>query len=134
MSAACSKLRMPSRSILHSHFYMGRAHIPGMDIRDRIRSIIDANPDMSVRSVSLAAGLSDSLLHKFLKGSTDSITLKTVDKLAEALGVDPVWLAYGEGGPERASSISALFDKIAEEDKAAALRMLESLARTGTDG
>ena len=26
------------------------------------------------------------------------------------------------------------FDKIAEEDKAAALRMLESLARTGTDG
>jgi transcriptional regulator with XRE-family HTH domain len=105
-----------------------------MDIRARIRLVIDQNPDMTVRSVSLDAGLSDSALHKFLTGSTDSITLKTVDKLAEALGVDARWLAYGEGEQELASNVAKLFDQIAEKDRAAALRMLESLARTGTDG
>lgn len=105
-----------------------------MDIRARIRSIIDENADMTVRSVSLAAGLSDSALHKFLTGATDSITLKTVDKLAEALGVDPMWLAYGEGSPERASNVSKLFDRMSEEDRATAIRLLESLARTGTEG
>ncbi len=105
-----------------------------MDIRDRIRSVIDANPELTVRNVSLAAGLSDSALHKFLTGATESITLKTVDKLAEALNVDPVWLAYGEGSPERASDVSKLFDQMPEEDQRAILRMMESLARTGTDG
>jgi transcriptional regulator with XRE-family HTH domain len=105
-----------------------------MDIRERILSVINQNADMSVRSVSLAAGLSDSALHKFLSGATESITLKTVDKLAEALKVDARWLAYGEGDPELATNVSKLFDRIAEEDRAAAIRMLESLARTGTSG
>lgn len=101
-----------------------------MDIRARIISIIDANPDMTVRNVSLAAGLSDSALHKFLTGATESITLKTVEKLAKALGVGERWLAYGEGEPEMATKVTKIFDRIAEEDRAAALRMLESLAET----
>lgn len=104
-----------------------------MDIRDRIRAVIADNPDMTVRSVSLAAGLSDSALHKFLKGSTDSLTLKTVGKIAMALNVDEQWLVYGEGDPERASSLANLFDKVAEKDRDMAVRFLESLARTGTD-
>lgn len=104
-----------------------------MDIRARIRSIIDDNPEMSVRSVSLAAGLSDSALHKFLTGATESLTLKTVDKLAEALDVDPQWLAYGEGSPERAGELTQLWDRIAERDREQARRILETFARTGTD-
>lgn len=104
-----------------------------MDIRARIRSVIDQNPTMTVRNVSLAAGLSDSALHKFLSGSTTSLTLDTVDKLAEALGVDPAWLAYGEGSPERATRISALFDRIAKDDQDRAIRVLEAFTRTGTD-
>lgn len=94
--------------------------------------MIDANPEMSVRSVSLAAGLSDSALHKFLTGATDSLTLKTVDKLAEALGVDAQWLAYGEGSPERAGELASLWDRIAERDREQARRILETFARTGT--
>lgn len=105
-----------------------------MDIRARIMSVIDENEEMTVRNVSLAAGLSDSALHKFLSGSTESITLKTVDKLAEALGVDPVWLAYGEGTPERASDISHILDRLNEEQLAQARRILEAFAGTGTDG
>lgn len=105
-----------------------------MDIRDRIRSVIDEKPSMTVRSVSLAAGLSDSALHKFLNGSTDSITLKTVDKIADALGVDPRWLAYGEGDPEPASDLSALLGRIAESDREQVKRILETFTRTGTHG
>lgn len=105
-----------------------------MDIRDRIRAVIDRNPELTIRNVSLAAGLSDSMLGKFLNGSVDSLTLKTVDKLAEALGVDARWLAYGEGDPEPAAELTNLWDRIAEQDKGIAKRMLEGLARTGTDG
>jgi transcriptional regulator with XRE-family HTH domain len=109
-------------------------HIQGMDIRDRINSIIAENPDMSVRSVSLAAGLSDSALHKFLSGATESLTMKTVDKLAEALGVDARWLAYGEGTPERASEISDIWDRISKDQREQAKRVLEAFTRrTGTD-
>jgi transcriptional regulator with XRE-family HTH domain len=113
---------------------MGVGHIQGMDIRARILSTIEANPDMTVRSVSLAAGLSDSALHKFLSGATESITLKTLEKLADALGVDARWLAFGEGDPDRATNISKLFDRIAQQDQESVLRLMESLARTGTDG
>lgn len=105
-----------------------------MDIRDRINAVITAAPDKTVRSVSLAAGLSDSALHKFLTGATDSITLKTVDKLAEALGVDPVWLAYGEGDPDMASDVGRLLERIPENRRQEALAILQVFARTGTDG
>lgn len=104
-----------------------------MDIRERIRAVIDRK-GLSVRKVSLAAGLSDSALHKFLSGSTNSPTLETVDKLADALGVDPRWLAYGEGDPEMASDIASLFREIDEEDMPQVRRILETFRRTGTDG
>lgn len=105
-----------------------------MDIRDRIRAVIERNPEMSVRGVSLAAGLSDSALHKFLSGAVESLTLKNVDKIADALGVDPRWLAYGEGDPDRATDIGDLWERIAEADRAQARKVLETFARTGTDG
>lgn len=109
----------------------------GMDIRDRIRMVIDQNPEMSIRSVSLAAGLSDSMLGKILNGSVESPTLKTVDKLAEALGVDARWLAYGEGDPEPGADLSALIERyhmLKKDDRAMVFRVVEGLSKTGTDG
>ena len=105
-----------------------------MDIRDRIKAVIEADPEKTVRSVSLAAGLSDSALHKFLTGATDSITLKTVDKLADALEVDPMWLAYGEGTPDQASDISEMVARIPANRHQEVLAILEVFARTGTGG
>ena len=105
-----------------------------MDIRRRIQHLIDKDRDLTVRNVSLAAGLSDSYLGKFLKGDVESLTLKTVDKLAEALDVDARWLAYGEGDPERFSDISAIWERIHEEDRERARAVLAAFARTGTDG
>lgn len=116
-------------SILHSRQIYAAQYIVGMDIRDRIQAVLDRNPGMSLRSVSLDAGLSDSMLHKFMKGSTRSLTLETVDKLAKALNVDPVWLAYGEGDPERASEIDALLKRIPEDQREQALRVLQAFTR-----
>ena len=108
-------------------------HYDAVDIRDRIKAVIDAKPGLTVRNVSLAAGLSDSALHKFLTGATDSLTLKTVDKLADALGVDAFWLAYGKGEPEQATDVEKEFNRIAPEQRDQALRVLRSFQRTGTD-
>lgn len=105
-----------------------------MDIRDRIIMLIDRDPELSIRNVSLAAGLSDSALSKFLKGSIRSLTLETVDKLAEALAVDPEWLAYGVGDPERSTSIDAQLRNLPEAQRVQAMRILETFTRTGTDG
>lgn len=105
-----------------------------MDIRQRIESVIEARDDLTVRSVSLKAGLSDSALHKFLKGSIQSLTLDTVDKLAKALGVDARWLAYGEGDQDEAGDLGPLLRRIAESDREQVRKILETFARTGTDG
>ena len=134
MDTISSILRAPVKTILRYPDHDSTWQNSGMDIRDRIRHVIDSNPELSLRNVSLNAGLSDSWLGKFLKGSVDSPTLKTVEKLAEALGVDARWLAYGEGDPEPASGIDDIWDRISEKDRPTARRMLEGLARTGTDG
>ena len=105
-----------------------------MDIRDRIKAVIAEKEGLTVRKVSLAAGLSDSALHKFLSGATDSITLKTVEKLASALEVDARWLTYGEGDPELAADVGLIFNRIPEDQREQALRVLEAFARTGTHG
>lgn len=104
-----------------------------MDVRDRLRAAI-AEKGTSARAISLEAGLSDSMVHKFLSGATSSITLETLDKIADALGVDRVWLAYGEGDPDLASEVAGIFNRIPDDDKATALRVLKGFVRTGTDG
>ena len=134
MPLICRKLRVASSSFLRSPRPLFGWHHTGMDIRDRIRATIEANPELSVRGVSLAAGLSDSALGKFLKGDTDSITLRTAERLADALGVDQRWLIFGEGDPDFATDISRIVERIPESDREQALRVLRTFARTGTDG
>lgn len=105
-----------------------------MDMRDRIMEVIAKHQDFSVRRISLAAGLSDSMLHKFLTGATDSMTIKNAEKLANALEVDPRWLIFGEGEADQASDITNLIRKIPPEWHDKAVAILEALARTGTGG
>lgn len=105
-----------------------------MGMRARINAVLAEKPDLSVRSVSLAAGLSDSMLHKFLKGGTDSMTIKNAEKLAKALAVDPIWLIFGEGDRDAASEIEIAARNIPEDQRPQALRVLQAFARTGTDG
>ena len=134
MPSMCRKLRTPSSSFLRYENEPFPWQSLGMGMRERIQAIIDANPDFTVRSVSLAAGMSDSMLGKFLKGQTDSMTIKTAEKLAEALNVDPIWLTYGEGSPERANELDLLFREIPAESWPQAIAILETFKRTGTTG
>jgi transcriptional regulator with XRE-family HTH domain len=105
-----------------------------MDLRDRIRSVIDADDKLTVRNVSLRAGLSDSWLDKLLKGGVRSPTLENIEKLAEALDVDPRWLAFGEGDKERYADISRVIEGLNEKQADMARQMLEVIARNGTTG
>lgn len=105
-----------------------------MDLRSRITRSLDGHPELTVRSLSLKAGLSDSWLHKLLKGDVRSPTIENIEKLAEALDVDPRWLAFGEGGPEVYSDVGNVLARMTDTQKVLAMQMLEVLARTGTDG
>lgn len=105
-----------------------------MDMRERIKAVIAEKPGMTVRSVSLEAGLSDSMLHKFLSGQTDSMTIKTAQSLAKALAVDPRWLIFGEGDPDEATDASNIFKLIPPEHQELAMQVLRGFLRTGTDG
>lgn len=105
-----------------------------MDMRHRIKVTIEGNPSLSVRRVSLAAGLSDSMLNKFLSGQTESMTIKTAERLAAALGVDAQWLIFGEGTSDQATDIGSIFKRIPVDQQEQARRVLETFARTGTDG
>lgn len=99
---------------------------PAMDVRDRINEILRAHPDWSPRSVSLKAGLSDSMLHKFLTGATRSMTLENMEAVAEALQVDPRWLLWGDEPPRAEEVVVKMFDRIPKNRRSQALAVLET--------
>jgi len=134
MPHVCRKLRGPSSNFLHLGKNSVQWQNAAMDIRQRLQLAIDARAEISARSLSLKAGLSDSMLHKFLTGATDSITVKNLEKVAGALDVDMRWLMFGEGDPEPATDIGAIFKRIPESQRLQAIAVLETFARTGTDG
>lgn len=105
-----------------------------MDMRERIKAVIDADDKLTVRNVSLRAGLSDSWLHKLLKGEVRSPTLEAIEKVAEVLEVDPRWLAFGEGTPERYADISRTIERLSDKQAEMARQMLQVIVRSGTDG
>lgn len=102
----------------------------GVDIRERIRQALAAKPDLTVRGASIAAGMSDSTLNKFLNpekaGGINSLMLDKLEKLADVLEVNPRWLIFGDKPRKRDPKIVNIWDKINERDRAQALRVLES--------
>lgn len=96
-----------------------------MDLRERIQQVIDATPGATYRKVSLDAGLSDSMLHKFMTGQTKSITVENVEAIAKALGVSLRHLMFGE--PDIAN-VSYIWDHIPEQRRKKALQALEAFS------
>ena len=126
MSPQCSKLHNNASSNLHYHEYFSTWHNEGMSIRARIDEAIALIPGMTYRKLSLKAGLSDSMMHKFMTSSTQSMSIDKLIAVADALNVDPRWLIFGEVMPP--DSVISIWDKIAEADKPRALAILEALA------
>jgi transcriptional regulator with XRE-family HTH domain len=125
----CSLLRAPSRSILHCENPTHLPHIQRMDVRSRIQAILDER-GLSARSVSLEAGLSDSMLHKFLTSKTQSITVETLEKIAKALGVSLRHLMFGDPDDDK---VAYIWDHIPQRDRVRALKLLESFADISSD-
>lgn len=95
-----------------------------MDLRARIQAQIDKHDGMTVRSLSIKAGLSDSALHKFMTGKTKSLTTDNLEKIADALGlsVRELWWGNADG------KVAYIWDHIPDERKDLALRTLEQFA------
>ena len=76
-----------------------RVIIPGMErpFVSRIQERLEAT-GKSVRKAALDAGLSETALKDLLANPKQSPKLDTMQKLAESLGSDPAWLAYGVSG------------------------------------
>ncbi|MDO0944618.1 XRE family transcriptional regulator [Chromohalobacter israelensis] len=66
--------------------------------KDRLRKVMKG---YSLRGFSKACGLSEATLRSYLSGGTYP-TLDRLSQVANAAGVDPQWLAFGEQRPEPA--------------------------------
>jgi len=99
-----------------------------MDLRVRIQAIIDQNPGLTYRKVSLDAGLSDSMLHKFMTGQTKSITVENLEAIARALGVSLRHLMFGHPDDDK---VAFIWDHIPERRRQQALQILETFADNG---
>lgn len=100
-----------------------------MDLRARIQGEIDKRDGMTVRSLAILAGLSDSALHKFMTGKTKSLTTDTLEKIAAALGMTARELWWGDGD----GKVSYIWDHIPDDRKPQALQILESFAEEPAD-
>lgn len=101
-----------------------------MDLRQRIQAEIELRPGMTVRSLSIQAGLSDSALHKFMTGATKSLTTDNLEKIAAALELTVRELWWGDAN----GKVTYIWDHIPENRKQQALRVLESFAEETEQG
>lgn len=84
-------------------------------LKDRIREILDEGFFSSERGWSKAAGLPPVTVNKLLKRSgadEGRVELRTIELLAEAVGVPASWLAYGVGGLDDDPPIASLLLKL----------------------
>lgn len=126
MGTTCSKLHNIASSNLHSRHFFDVCDNNRMSIRKRMEQAIASQPGMTYRKLSLEAGLSDSMIHKFMTSSTQSMSIDKLISVADVLGVDPRWLIFGETiAPD---SVVNIWDKIADADKPRALAILKTFA------
>lgn len=84
------------------------------NLTDRLRQALDRS-GKSARAASIEAGLSPRFIADLFAGAKDSVSTKNAEKLSEALGVSPEWLAFGRGDIEEAVIVSDDVAEVAEE-------------------
>jgi transcriptional regulator with XRE-family HTH domain len=95
-----------------------------MDTRQRLRKLIEQSDTLTFVNVSIRAGLSDSAVHKYCTGRTQSMTTDNLQKVAVAAGVSFRWLLFGDED----TSVMHLFERIPADRRAQAISLLESMA------
>lgn len=71
-----------------------------LGIRDRLKSLRQKR-GLSLNALGIAAGLTYTTIHNIETGRTVP-GIDTVEKIADALGISPAWMAFGEGEPPSA--------------------------------
>jgi transcriptional regulator with XRE-family HTH domain len=97
-----------------------------VSIRKRLEAAVNLNSGMTYRKLSLLAGLSDSLIHKFMTGATHSMSIDTLINVAEVLNVDSRWLIFGD--TRLRDSLASTWEQISDSDKPRALAILRLFA------
>lgn len=92
-------------------------------IRHRLKEAIAHREDATPRNVSLKAGLSDSALHKFLTGSSRTMTIEKLQAVARAIDIPLRYLTHGDVGFD---VVSDVWDAIPEEKRGQALDILKT--------
>lgn len=95
-----------------------------MDTRQRLRKLIEQSDTLTFVSVSIRAGLSDSAVHKYCTGRTQSMTTDNLAKVAKSAGVSLRWLLFGE----EESPVVSVFERIPADRRQQAIDLLESMA------
>ena len=95
-----------------------------MDTRQRLRKLIEQSDTLTFVNVSIRAGLSDSAVHKYCTGRTQSMTTDNLQKVAAAAGVSLRWLLFGDED----TSVMHLFERIPADRREQAISFLESMA------
>jgi transcriptional regulator with XRE-family HTH domain len=99
-----------------------------MDLRERIKAAIAKKPGATYRSISLSAGLSDSMLQKFMTGQTRSITVDNLEKIADALGVPLRQLMFGD---PISDNLVYLADRVPQKNRKQVAAILETFMENG---
>lgn len=94
-------------------------------IRDRLNKL-----GLSVNGASRSAGLGQTTLRNFLNGMNDSLTAKTINKLAPVLKVSARWLfSGGELESEEMGKVVELWSRMPLDQRQQAIKILEALTR-----
>lgn len=97
-----------------------------MDMRERIQAEAAAR-NLSMRALSLRAGLSDSALHKYITGGIQSLTLESLTRIAAALDIPLKELMFGVDS-KTAPDVLAVWDCIPDDRKSQAMTILRTFA------
>jgi hypothetical protein len=98
-----------------------------VSVKHRNRDINESRDDLTVRGVSLSAGLSDSALHKFLTSDSHSMMLSNLEKVADAMGV-PLYELLVDQPPPAPAEVVNIWDRIPDRHRNQALTILRTFA------
>jgi transcriptional regulator with XRE-family HTH domain len=94
-----------------------------MTYADRLRQAMEG-AGMSIADLARALGVTYQAVSKVLKGTTNSLTAANNDKAAKLLGVNPGWLAIGEGLPVASEVLPSVAHAMSELSRIVQLQEL----------
>lgn len=106
--------------------------IPGMNLSDRIKYVLDNAPNVTVAEIATKCGVSVQAVYKWKRGDVKTIEPENLFVLADLTGFSARWIGTGKGeekeseGDERTHKLAELYAQLDDRGKAAVFRAAES--------